>query len=37
MHGRTPLFQPKVPAYMEKANVDFMKWALNIELEERPT
>lgn len=37
MHGRTPLFQPKVPAYMEKANVDFMKWALNIELEERKT
>jgi len=37
MHGRTPLFQPKVPAYMEKANVDFLHWALNIDLEERPT
>jgi hypothetical protein len=37
MHGKTPLFQPKVPAYMEAANIRFMKWALNIELEERST
>jgi len=37
MHGKTPLFQPKVPAYMEAANIRFMKWALNIELEERTT
>lgn len=35
MHGKTPLFSPKVPAYMEAANIRFMKWALNIELEER--
>jgi len=37
MHGKTPLFDPKVPAYMEAANINFMKWALNIELEERTT
>ena len=35
MHGKTALFDPKVPAYMEAANIRFMKWALNIELEER--
>jgi hypothetical protein len=37
MHGRIPLFGPKVPEYMEKANLDFLKWALNIEFEERKT
>ena len=37
MHGRIPLFGPKVPEYMEKANLDFLKWALNIEFEERQT
>jgi hypothetical protein len=37
MHGKTALFDPKVPAYMEAANINFMKWALNIELDERST
>lgn len=36
MHGKIPLFQPKVPEYMEKANIDFLKWAVGIEFEERP-
>ena len=35
LHGKISLFEPKVPEYMEKANLDFMKWALNIEYEER--
>jgi len=37
MHGKAPLFDPKVPAYMEKANVDFMNWAVNYTLVERET
>ena len=37
MHGKVPLFQPKVPEYMEKANVDFLKWSINYDLVERPT
>ena len=37
MHGKIPLMGPKVPEYMEKANLNFMKWALNIDLEERTT
>lgn len=37
MHGKIPLFQPKVPEYMEMANKEFMKWGLNWELEERKT
>jgi hypothetical protein len=36
MHGKIPLFGPHVPKYMEKANVEFMKWAVNYTLEERP-
>lgn len=35
MHGYLPLFEPKVPEYMEKANLEFMKWGLNWELEKR--
>jgi hypothetical protein len=37
MHGKGPLFSPKVPEYMEKANVEFLKWSVNWELEERET
>lgn len=34
-HGKTPFNQPEVPEYMEKANVEFMKWGLNYTMEER--
>lgn len=37
MHGYIHTFQPKVPEYMEKANKEFMKWAVNYDLVERPT
>jgi len=37
MHGKIPLFQPKVPEYMEKANLEFLKEAVDIEFEERTT
>jgi len=37
MHGKKPLFDPKVPTYMEKANKEFMRWAINWTLEERTT
>lgn len=37
LHGKAPLFSAKVPEYMEKANVEFMKWAVNYTLVERPT
>jgi len=37
MHGKIPLFEPKVPEYMEKANLEFMKWALGVEMVERKT
>lgn len=37
MHGYIHMFQPKVPEYMEKANKEFMKWAVNYDLVERPT
>jgi hypothetical protein len=36
LHGKVPLFQPHVPEYMEKANLEFLKWSQNIEFEERP-
>ena len=36
MHGKIKLFEPKVPAYMEKANKEFLKWGLNWDLQERP-
>ena len=36
LHGKTPLFQPKVPKYMEETNVEFLKWAANYTLVERP-
>ena len=32
LHGSIPLFQPKIPEYMEKANVEFLKWGMNYEL-----
>ena len=35
VNGRIPLFKPKVPEYMEKANVDFLKWSINMDLVER--
>lgn len=37
VHGHVSLFEPKVPEYMEKANKEFMKWAVNYDLVERPT
>jgi hypothetical protein len=37
MHGKIPLFDPKVPAYMENANLRFIKWAMNIDMVERTT
>jgi len=37
MHGKIPLFKPQVPEYMEKANLEFLKWAVDIDLEERKT
>jgi hypothetical protein len=37
LHGKVPLFEPKVPEYMEKANIDFMKWSLKLDFEERKT
>lgn len=36
-HGKVPLFKPAVPEYMEKANKEFLKWAVNYDLVERPT
>lgn len=36
-HGAIPMFQPKIPDYMEKANKEFMQWGLNWDLVERPT
>uniref|UniRef100_A0A7S3IGQ5 Uncharacterized protein n=1 Tax=Strombidium inclinatum TaxID=197538 RepID=A0A7S3IGQ5_9SPIT len=35
MHGKIPLFQPAVPDYMAKANLDFLKWSIDFELPER--
>jgi len=37
MHGKVPMFGPKVPEYMEKANKDFLQWAVNFTLVERET
>lgn len=37
IHGKISMFQPKVPQYMEQANKEFMKWAVNYDLVERPT
>jgi len=35
--GKVPFFEPKVPKYMEDANVEFLKWAVNYDLKERET
>lgn len=37
MHGKIPLFKPQVPEYMEKANLEFLKWAVDIDLVQRET
>lgn len=37
IHGKIPLFEPKVPKYMEEANKEFMKWGINWDLVERDT
>ena len=37
MHGKIPTFGPKVPEYMEKANLEFLKWAVGYEMETRTT
>lgn len=34
MHGKA-IFEPHIPPYMEKANVDFLKWAVNFTLVEK--
>jgi len=36
VNGRIPLFKPKVPEYMEKANIDLLKWSMNMDLVVRP-
>ena len=36
LNGKIPLFGPKVPKYMEEANLEFMKWGLNLNFEQRP-
>lgn len=36
VNGKIPLTRPKVPEYMEKANINFIKWAMNLDFEERP-
>jgi len=36
VNGRIPLFEPKVPPYMEKTNLEFLKWSMNMDLVERP-
>lgn len=35
--GKIPFFEPKVPKYMEDANVEFMRWATKYDLVERKT
>jgi len=35
LHGSLPLFQPKIPRYMEEANLDFMRWGMNWIPQER--
>jgi len=37
MHGKIPLFGPKVPKYMEEVNKEFLKWSINYNLVERET
>jgi len=37
LHGKVPLFQPKVPEYMKQANLELLKWAAHMEFEKRPT
>ena len=37
MHGKIPLFGPKVPEYMEKANIEFLEWAVDYKMEVRKT
>jgi len=37
LHGTRPLWSTKVPKYMEDANIEFLKWAVNETLEIRST
>jgi len=37
LNGKIPIFGPKVPEYMEKANIEFLKWAINYDMEVRTT
>ena len=37
LNGKIPFFEPKVPEYMEKANIEFMKWSSGYDLVERET
>jgi hypothetical protein len=33
---KIPIFGSKVPRYMERANINFIEYALNVTMEERP-
>jgi len=35
LHGKIPLFQPKVPDYMANANREFLHWSIGFDLPER--
>jgi len=35
VNGKIPLFEPKVPEYMEETNKEFLKWAINYDMVER--
>jgi hypothetical protein len=37
LHGKVPIFESHVPEYMQKANLEFMKWAVGVDFDERPT
>lgn len=37
LHGHLPIWSAHVPKYMEDANKEFMRWAVNYTLEERTT
>lgn len=35
-HPDNKFIKPSVPEYMEKANVEFLKWSINWDMKERP-
>jgi len=34
-HGTISTFQPRIPEYMQQANIDFLSWAMNYNLTKR--